>query len=192
MPIILCVVGMPGAGKSIVSDELKKRNFSYLRFGQIILDQVKKEGLEINEINEKLIRERLRSEHGMAAMALLNISKIDEIIKSSNIVIDGLYSWSEYKLLKEKYGDIIKIIAVYASPEIRYSRLENRLKNNDEENRFRRYSKEDTQKRDYAEIENVEKGGPIAMADYTIINTKNISYLKKELNRIMLEINDFY
>lgn len=192
MPIILCVVGMPGAGKSIVSDELKKRNFSYLRFGQIILDQVKKEGLEINEINEKLIRERLRSEHGMAAMALLNISKIDEIIKSSNIVIDGLYSWSEYKLLKEKYGDIIKIIAVYASPEIRYSRLENRLKNNDEENRFRRYSKEDAQKRDYAEIENVEKGGPIAMADYTIINTKNISYLKKELNRIMLEINDFY
>jgi len=192
MFFIVCIVGMPGSGKSIVSDELKFKGFSYLRFGQIILDKVKEEKLEINENNEKLIRERLRLEYGMAALALLNIDKIDELIKESNIVIDGLYSWSEYKVLKEKYRDKIKIIAVYSPPEVRYFRLKNRLVDNDKENRFRSYSKEDAQKRDYAEIENVEKGGPIAMADYTIVNINDVNHLKENLNRIMLEINDSY
>ena len=32
--------------------------------------------------------------------------------------------------------------------------------------------------RDHAEIENLEKGGPIAMADYTIVNEFTLDQLK--------------
>ena len=71
---IVFIVGMAGSGKSIISDELVKEGFSYVRFGQIVIDEIKKRGLEVNETNEKTVREELRREHGMGAMAKLNMS----------------------------------------------------------------------------------------------------------------------
>ena len=185
---IICVVGMAGSGKSIVSDELKKQGFSFLRFGQITLDKIKKEGLELNEENEKKIREGFRKEHGMGAFALLNIPKLDGLLKTFNVVVDGLYSWSEYKILKKKYGDLMYVVAVYAPPKLRYQRLKNRNIENDHQQRFRSFTKKEAEARDYAEIENIEKSGPIAMADFTIINTGTIDNLKENINNILSEI----
>jgi dephospho-CoA kinase len=182
---IICIVGMPGAGKSLVADELVKNGFAYLRFGQITLDKIKEEGLKPTENNEKKTREDLRKKHGMAAFALLNIPKIDELLKSSNVVVDGLYSWSEYKVLKEKYGEMMFMIAVYASPELRYKRLKNRSIEDDREQRFRNFSEKEAKARDYAEIENIEKGGPIAMADFTIVNIGTIDQLKENVKNIL-------
>lgn len=187
---IIFIAGMPGAGKSFVADELVKQGFEYMRFGQIILDRVKERGLEVNEENERKIREQLAEEEGMQAIALRNIPKFDELLKTTDVVGDGLYRWSEYKLLKERYGDSMHVIAVYASPKLRYQRLENRKVENDSRSRFRSYTKEEARARDYAEIENIEKGGPIAMADYTIINIGTTEDLKGELNRILTEIDD--
>jgi len=182
---VICVVGMPGSGKSLVSDELVKHGFAYIRFGQITLDKVKEKGLSVTEDNEKKVREELRKEHGMAAFALLNIPKIDELLEKSNVVVDGLYSWSEYKTLKEKYGEKMYVVAVYAPPKMRYQRLENRKGTDDEEQRFRSISKEDARARDYAEIENLEKGGPIVMADFTVVNTGSIDQLKKQIKDVI-------
>lgn len=185
---IICIVGMAGSGKSIVSDELVKRGFSYLRFGQITLDKVKEEGLEPNESNERKIREKFRKEYGMGAFATLNIPKIEELLKKSNVAVDGLYSWSEYKILKDKYGDSMYVIAVYAPPELRYERLKNRAIANDEKQRFRSFTEKEAKARDYAEIENIEKGGPIAMADFMIVNTGTVEELKEKVNEILKKI----
>lgn len=186
--IIICVVGMPGSGKSIVSDELTKAGFSYLRFGQITLDKIKEQGLEVNEANEKTTREGLRKEFGMGGFAILNIPKIDELLKNSNVVVDGLYSWSEYKILKEKYGEQMFVVAVYTPPKLRYERLEGRTAENDDKKRFRPFTKEEAKSRDYSEIENIEKGGPIAMADFTIINTGTEEELKEKVKEIIKNI----
>jgi dephospho-CoA kinase len=186
---IICIVGMPGAGKSTVSDEIVKQNFTYLRFGQITLDKIKEKGLEINESNEKKIREDFRKKYGMGAFAILNIPKIDNLLKESNVVADGLYSWSEYKILKEKYGDAMYVVAVYAPPKLRYERLKNRNIENDPEQRFRSLTEKEAKARDYAEIENLEKGGPIVMADFTIVNTGTINELKENINKILSELN---
>jgi len=185
---IVCVVGMAGAGKSVVSDELVKSGFAFFRFGQITLDMVKEKNLEVNEANERKIREGLRKKYGMGAFAVLNIPKIDELIKKSNVVGDGLYSWSEYKILKEKYGDAMYVVAVYAPPTLRYSRLKNRSVKNDQNQRFRNFTEEEAKARDYAEIENLEKGGPIVMADFTIVNTGTIDEVKKKTREILSPI----
>ena len=185
---IVCIVGMPGAGKSIVSDELVKRGLAFLRFGQITLDKVKEKGLEPSEANEKKVREDLRKKYGMGAYAVLNIPKFDELLKKSNLVGDGLISWAEYKILKEKYGEAMYVIAVYAPPEIRYERLENRSIKGDEKQRFRSFTRAEAKSRDYAEIENIEKGGPIAMADFTIVNTGTIDELKESIKEILSQV----
>ena len=121
----------------------------------------------------------------MAAFATLNIPKIDELLKKSNVVVDGLYSWSEYKVLKEKYKEAMYVVAVYAPPKLRYARLKNRSVENDQEQRFRNFTEEEAKARDYAEIENIEKGGPIGMADFTIVNTGTIEELKENIHKII-------
>lgn len=185
---VVCIVGMAGAGKSVVADELVKRGFAFLRFGQITLDKVKEDGLELNESNEKKIREAFRKKHGMAAFAILNIPKLDELLKKSDVVVDGLYSWSEYKVLKEKYGDSMYVVAVYAPPKLRYERLTSRKAESDDKMRFRSFTEKEAEARDYAEIENIEKGGPITMADFTVVNTATVDELKERMKEILSQI----
>lgn len=185
---IVCIVGMAGAGKSIVSDEIVSNGFAYLRFGQITADWFKKRKIKPTEAREREIREKIRKKYGMAAFAILNIQKIDELLKKSNVVVDGLYSWSEYKIMKEKYGESMFVIAVYAPPRLRYKRLAKRNSKNDKDLRFRPLRPEEAITRDYSEIENLEKGGPIAMADFTIINTGTIKELKERVKEILKTI----
>lgn len=177
---IICLVGMPGSGKSTIADELVKEGYKFARFGQITLDIVKEKGLPPTEENERKIRENIRKEHGMGAYATLNIPKFDKLLEEGNLVADGLYSWTEYKILKEYYKDRIKIVAVLTPPKQRYDRLTKRTKI-DEKMRSRPMTIDQAKSRDYAEIEQIEKGGPFAMADYYIINTGTLEELFKKI-----------
>jgi dephospho-CoA kinase len=186
---VVCLSGLCGAGKSIVSDYFIKENYQYLRFGQITMDELKKRNLPISEENERLVREELRDQYGMAAFAILNLPKLDQMIENGNVIADGLYSFAEYKILKEHFKDKFVLIAVYAPPKIRYERLANRkLDPADTQGRNRPLNSEEAKSRDYREIEKSDKGGPIAMADYTIINTKDFSYLQKQVKEIIDEL----
>jgi dephospho-CoA kinase len=81
------------------------------------------------------------------------------------------------------------VVAVYAPPKLRYSRLASRIATKGDINkRFRPILESDARGRDYAEIENIEKGGPIAMADFTIINTGTIEELKQKTKEILTMI----
>ena len=174
---VVSIVGMAGAGKSEVARLFEKGGFTIIRFGDITDEEIKKRGLELNEKNERYIRESLRKEHGMSAYAKLNLIKIDEMSKYSNVAVDGLYSWEEYTLLKTYYGDSFSVVAVWTSPKIRYARLSARTD--------RGLLGEEAARRDIAEIENINKGGPIAMADFTIINESSLENLRKEVKRII-------
>lgn len=180
---------MTGAGKSVVADFLVNRGYGFLRFGQITLDIVKERGLAPTEENERPIREAVRKEHGPGAYAALNIPKFDALLKKGNVVGDGLYSWSEYKILKERYGARFVVIAVYAPPALRYARLARRtLSPADTNLRHRPATPESAKARDYAEIEKIEKGGPIAMADFTFVNIGSIDDLISQVKNSLGEI----
>ncbi|MFH1253088.1 MAG: AAA family ATPase [Candidatus Uhrbacteria bacterium] len=168
---LVAVVGMCGSGKSLLSDMLVKEGYGFVRFGQVVLDETKRRGEPPTEALQREIRENFRKQYGMGVMAILNIPKFDDLLKTGHVVGDGLYSWEEYKILKEKYGQNLIIVAVYAPPEIRYQRLEKRFPDSkDTALRNHNFSHEAAAARDVAEIENLAKGGPIAMADYTILN----------------------
>ncbi len=187
---IVALVGMCGSGKSELSDWFIKKGYHYIRFGQITLDEIEKRGLEPTEENEKPIREELRKEYGPGAFALLNIPKFDEALKNGNVVVDGVYSWSEYKILKNKYGENLVVIAIYAPPKLRYERLSDRAARHgdDPKMKYRSFTLEEAKARDFAEIENIEKGGPIAMADYTILNTGTLPDAYAQIENIVKKI----
>lgn len=181
MKNIIAIVGMCGSGKSIASDYFENIGYKKIYLGGITMDKLKEENLEVNPENEKMMREKLRKDYGMGAYALLSIPKIEELIKTDNVVLDGLYSWDELKILKEKYPNI-KVISIVVDKKIRYERLTTR--------EIRPLTNEEAQKRDISEIENVAKGGPIAFADYYILNNENMDNYTKELERIRKEIEE--
>jgi dephospho-CoA kinase len=182
---IVAIVGLPGAGKSVVADWLVERGFGFVRLGQITLDIVKEKGLEPTEANERPIRESIRKEHGMAAYATLNFAKIDELLKKGNVVADDMISWEEYLAFKEKYGSDFTTLFVCASPKTRYARLAGRKYDpvKDPKMRHRSYTPEEAKSRDYAQIEKLHQGGPIAMADFTIVNEGSMDDLKSQFKR---------
>ncbi len=174
---VVSIVGMTGAGKSQVSRLFEENGFTGIRFGDVTDEELRERGLEPSEENERLVREHLRQEHGLAAYARLNLPRIEQALKSSDVVIDGLYSWEEYTYLKACYGENLYLVAVWSSPRTRYARLTSRSS--------RRLTLEEAVSRDRAEIENIAKGGPIAMADFTIVNESSLENLKREAERII-------
>jgi dephospho-CoA kinase len=174
---VVAIVGMAGSGKSEVTKVFEHNGFAKVRFGDITDREIRKKGLELSEENERYIRRQLRQEHGMSAYAKLNLFRIDRLLKSVDVVVDGLYSWEEYTLLKSRYGDQFTVVAVWASPETRYERLVKRL--------VRPLTAEEAVSRDIAEIEDTNKGGPIAMADFIIMNESSLEALERETKRVL-------
>lgn len=177
---IVAVVGMAGSGKSEVAAVFRERDFTIIRFGDITDEEVKRQGLPLNEANERAARESLRRKYGMSAYAELSRSRIEDALDSADVVVDGLYSWEEYTYLKDLYHDDFMVVAVWASPRTRYSRLAGR--------EVRPLTPGEAAARDRAEIENLNKGGPIAMADFTIPNEGTLAELKQQVERTIARL----
>lgn len=181
-PQVLVLVGMPGAGKSSCVEHLEAKGIPSVYFGGVVVDEVKKRFGEdnVSEVNEKLVREEFREVDGKGAIAKRIIPKITELLKThDNVVADGLYSWTEYKMFKEHYGDKALIVAITAPRHLRHERLAKRP--------VRPLTEDQVTAREYAEIENIEKGGPIANADYTLNNDGDPIELLKNLDNLLLD-----
>jgi dephospho-CoA kinase len=175
---IIATVGMCGSGKSVAGERLEELGFAKVYFGGLTIEEVKRRGLEVNEKNERAVREELRRTHGMGAFAALSLPVIEAFLaQGRRVLIDGLYSFSEYKILKEKFGDRLLVIALFTPRSERYGRLAKRKE--------RPLTRAEAVSRDYSEIENIEKGGPIALADYTIVNDGTKEELRGSVGRIL-------
>jgi len=176
MKQLLAIVGLPGSGKSEVVKLVEERGFAKIYFGGMTIEKLKEENLEVNEQNERMMREKLRRDHGMAAYATLNLPKIKAALLKGSVVIDGLYSWEEYLVLKKEFPEMV-VVAVCASPKTRSTRLASRP--------IRPLTPEQVQSRDYAQIENLHQAGPIAMADFTIVNEGDLADVEKQVSLIL-------
>jgi len=181
--IIIAIIGLPGCGKTeVINYLMDKLKCPKVYFGDVVFDVMKEKNLEINEINERQTREKLREQYGMAAMAIKSLPKIEEQLEKQNIVlIESLYSWEEYLTLKEKFSDQLKMAAVYSSPQTRINRLKNRPK--------RPLTADEVNSRDKAQIENLHQAGPIAVADYTIVNEGSVEELRQQMDNILKTLN---
>lgn len=173
---IIAVVGMCGSGKSEAVKFFTDKGFKKVYFGDVVITELKSRGLEINEKNERKIREELRAEFGMGVMALKSIDRIKEYFRTDNVVIESMYSWEEFKIIKEAFGEDFNVLAIYTTKSIRYERLGRR--------EFRPLTNEEAMSRDLSEIQNLDKGGPIAYADYTLINDSTLEDLNKNLEKL--------
>jgi dephospho-CoA kinase len=182
---IVALVGLTGSGKSTAVDYLTAKGYPKVYFGGIVLNEVAKRGLELTQANEQPVREELREKEGKDFVVRRIVTQIHDLIAAGQhrIVADGLYSWTEYKVLKHEFPGELTVVAIVSPKHLRKQRMANRP--------LRPLTPSEVDQRDWAEIENIEKGGPIAIADHFIMNSGNEEHYHKQLDEVLEHI-DFY
>jgi len=179
---IVAFVGLAGSGKSTAVDHLTAKNYPKVYFGGIVLDEVKRRGLEPTQANEKLVREDLRATEGNDVLVKRIIQQIHDLAAAGQhrVIVDGLYSWTEYKAMKHEFPGEMTFIATITPKHVRKARLAKRP--------IRPLTSEEVDKRDWAEIENIEKGGPIAIADHFIMNSNDVEHFYHQIDDVLEHI----
>lgn len=179
---ILAVVGMSGSGKSVAVDYLSEKKYPKVYFGGMILREMEKRGIERTADSERAFREKIREEEGSDWVVRQVIMDVKNLIKAGQkrIILDGVYSWTEYKILKHEFPGLLTFLAIVVPRELRYERVGKRVE--------RPFDKKEIRERDYTEIENLEKGAPIAMADYYVLNDGAKEEMYEKIEKIMRKI----
>ena len=182
---ILAIVGMSGSGKSVVVDHLTDRSYPKVYFGGMIYKEMEKRGIERTEDgeSEKKFREMIRETEGSDWVVKQVIEEVNDLIKAGQkrIILDGVYSWTEYKTLKHEFPGCMTFLAVVVDKKLRYERVAKRP--------GRAFDAKAIRERDRSEIENLEKGGPIVAADYYVLNNGTIAELESDVDEVLKKID---
>ncbi|MGB4833654.1 MAG: AAA family ATPase [Candidatus Moraniibacteriota bacterium] len=176
MPKIVAVLGMPGGGKSEAIEYLMtKYQWPKIYFAQPTFDEMERRGLERNQANERLVREDLRNLHGDDYYAREAVKKVEALLDAEVILLESFYSAPEYRVFKDRFKDDFLTIAIHTRPSIRHQRLLTRPE--------RPLTLQESEERDWAQLNRLTQGTPIALADFMIVNEGEISELHAALDR---------
>ena len=180
---IVAFVGMSGSGKSVALDYLTDKGIPKVYFGGMIYKEMEKRGITRTPDSERDFREMIRETEGKDWVVRQVIDEVHNLANAGQrrIVLDGVYSWTEMKTLKHEFPGMMTFVAIVVPKKLRYKRVAIRPE--------RPFSEEEIKERDRSEIENLEKGGPIAAADYYVLNDGSVDDMKKKLAGILEEIN---
>ena len=171
---ILGITGMPGSGKTVFANILKEYGFIRVTMGDVIRREVKEREMERTAENCRLVMYQLREQHGDDIIA----KKTGEFIKTldeTKIVIDGIRSMVECNYFKQTFGEYFAFVAVHANPQIRFSRLVGRTRDDDPT------SYKDFIERDEGELK-LGLGEVISLSPYIIQNNDTKEDFKQKIN----------
>lgn len=181
---ILAIVGMSGSGKSVAVDYLTGKGYPKVYFGGMIYKEMEKRGIERTEDgeSEKKFREEIREKEGKDWVVRQVIAETKDLISAGQkrIVLDGVYSWTEYKTLKHEFPQSLTFVAIVVDKNLRYDRVAKRP--------GRAFDAKAIRERDRSEIENLEKGGPIVAADYYILNNGSVEDVESRVDEILKKV----
>ena len=160
MKLLICVTGMPGSGKGVVSEVAKELGIPVVSLGDVVREEARRLGLEITAKNLLEVAKKLREEEGRDAVVKRVAKKISSM-HDEVILVDGIRNIEEIDYLK-KVGKVV-ILAIHASPKERFKRIIKRGRVGDPKD-FQEFMM-----RDLTELK-LGIGSVIALADYMLIN----------------------
>jgi dephospho-CoA kinase len=176
--LIVCLTGMPGAGKSTVANMLKEKKFHVIIMGDIIREKAIEKKIELTDDNLGKLMRDLRYEHGNEIVAKLILQKIKKLDDDKNfIVIDGIRSYEEFNILKDL--DFVKLLAIHASSPTRFDHIKLRDRSDSPSN-YEKFLQRDKREMDVGISE------AIALADEVISNNVlTITEFRKDVEKII-------
>jgi len=178
---IIAFSGLPFSGKTEAVEIAKTMDLPVFRMGDVVWEEVKKQGLEINDENVGKVANEMRKKHGMDIWAKRTIKKILETQNVNKLVIDGIRNFEEIDFFKKKIGADFIVIAVEVSDETRYKRAMSRGRRDDS------MDLKLIKTRDQREI-NWGLDKVVASADIVISNEKGIKEFKSKVKEVLNKI----
>ena len=176
--MVLVIVGMPGAGKSLASDVAGHMEMPVFVSGDVIRNEARKRGLSPNKRNLGRLMLGIRRIEGMGAVARRLIPLIEES-GGRYVVYEGARNIEEIEELGRRYR--VTTIAIHASPRTRFQRLLKRKRGD----RPRTWA--DFLGRDKREL-TVGVGRVIALADRAVENEDSRQALRRRTRRVLRSI----
>lgn len=177
--VVLGIVGMPGSGKSVVADALRRRGVPVVVMGDVVREETRRRGLEPTPENVGRVMLEIRDEEGLVVVARRCIPKI-EALQGRVVVVEGIRSMDEVEEFRRHFGDF-SLLAIHSSPETRFERLYHRRRSDDPG------SWQAFIERDLRELR-VGIGWPIALADHVLVNEGKLSDLRARIVTLAKEM----
>ena len=181
--IVLGFVGLPCAGKGTAIDYLvKKHHFFYSSTSDEIREELKKRNIEITRENLQNLSGQLKGENGPDFWARKAWKKV-VTSGSEKAVVDSIRAVPEVAFLKKQKN--FYLIAVNASPEVRFQRMRGRNREGDPQ-----------VWEDFVKMEEKDKTGGgrnidacLQMADFTVENNGTIDVIGEQLEDILSKVS---
>jgi dephospho-CoA kinase len=177
--LVIGLAGMPGSGKSIIVETAKENGYGIVTMGDVVREEAKKRELEPSPQNIGKLMLKLRQTEGKSVMAKKCVSKIEKM-QEPRVLIDGIRSLDEVEEFEGKFSSFT-LIAVHASPETRFRRLDKRQRSDDPDG-WKTFHE-----RDIREL-SVGLGEAIAMAEHVIVNEETVDAAKKETEQVLKKV----
>lgn len=176
---VMGISGLPGSGKSLVSDLATEKGAIIVSMGDIIREEAKKRGESTKDTARNL-----RVEHGEYIVSELTIKKIKKLQDEGNentIIVEGIRSPQEVNMFKENFENFI-ILSIFANPTLRFERLQKRMREDDSKD-YNEFLKRDQMELDFG------IGTVIALSDKIIINESDLESYTEKINEFLKEVN---
>ena len=129
---VVAVCGMPGSGKGEFAAVLELQGVPVLSMGDMVRAEVKRQNLVESPGIFGEIAAQLRAEHGEDVLAVRLADAVDELLESHPIVlIEGMRGTAERIVFSQRWSEAFASVAVEASPDVRFSRIQNRGRSED-------------------------------------------------------------
>ncbi len=169
--MIIGITGTDGSGKgSVVSYLVSKYGFVHYSSRDLIMEEVKKCGLEANRANARIVGNAMRREGGADIIVRRALEKMAKD-KAENAVIESIRAVKEAETLRQAGGILL---ATDAPAEVRYKRIVGRGSDTDKVS-FEDFLKHEALEMDDPDPCGMQKAKVMKMADYTIANNQSIS-----------------
>jgi len=179
---VIGLVGLQAAGKTEIAKVFSKFGIPCIRMGDVVVEEVKRRGLEVNEKSVGEMADELRKKHGMNIIAKLNIPKIESAGKSSRaVVVDGIRGLAEVEEFRRAFGERFILCAVLAPAKARFERITGRRRE-DDAGSFAEFVEKDGRELGWGLAE------AIALADVFIVNEGTLEELKEKAEELYRRI----
>jgi dephospho-CoA kinase len=172
--LVIGVVGMPGAGKSLVDEVAAAMGFGVTNMGDVVRDEAKARGLQPTRENLSKIMFELRETGGPPVVASRCIPKISQSPRQV-VIVDGLRSMYEVEEFRTIFPKLA-VLCVHACPETRFRRLFGRGRSDDPIH-LPAFLDRDTK-----ELQ-IGIGSVIALSDFVLSNEGTTRQLKTKVRR---------
>ncbi len=175
---VICVTGMPAAGKEEFQTVAAELGYAVVRMGDVVRDEARRRGLPITDAAVGGMAHEERSLHGPGIWAERTVRRVH----GPRVLIDGLRSLVERDVFRAAFGEDLIVFGIEASQETRWERVQRRQRADDAKT-FDEFRRRDERERGWG-LDEV-----VATADVRIVNEGPLDAFYDRVRRKLRELD---